>query len=161
VPRDAFHFLLKLNLVPLIERIVADFGAEPRFVASLLAHRFKYVQGHLRPASPFDFERIYQLFAFVHEHKLEREILDVMLPVVYEHPNMDYESVLISIRFSRHDRSSIVSLIPLLREQFARADPSRDADAELRWVMKGLRKMAMGNMPLSDLAQVVRQGGAQ
>ena len=160
VPEDAFHFLLKHNLVPLVERISADCGAEPRFVATLLAHRLKYLQGHLQSASPFDFERVYDLFAFVRDQKLQREILYEMLPVVYEHPNIDLESVLATIQFSPHDHDSIFSLIPLLRAKFARLNTSRDADAGLRWTMKELRPMAIGNIPLSELAEAVK-GGAQ
>jgi glutamyl-tRNA(Gln) amidotransferase subunit E len=160
VPQDAFHFLLKHNLVPLVERISADCGAKPRFVATLLAHRLKYLQGHLQPASPFSFERIYDLFAFAREQKLEKEILYEMLPVVYEHPNMDLESVLATLHFSRRDRNSILTLIPLLRDKFARLNTSRDASAGLRWTMQKLRPMAIGNIPLSELAEAVK-GGVQ
>ncbi len=160
VPTDAFPFLLKHNLVPLVERIVADFGAEPRFVATLLAHRLKYLQGRLRPGSPFDSARVYDLFAFCHEQGLQREILYEMLPVAYEHPKMDAESVLISIRFSRHDRQSILALIPLLREKFARINTSKDPGAGRRWIMGELRRMALGNVPLAELAAAV-DGGAE
>jgi glutamyl-tRNA(Gln) amidotransferase subunit E len=155
VPNDGFHFLLKHNLVPLVERIAADFDADPKFVATLLAHRLKHLQGQLQPASPFDFERIYELFAFIQERNLQREILYEMLPEVYEHPNMDFESVLTSIGFSHHDRESIFSLIPLLREKFAQISTSKDPGAGPRWMMRELRKMAIGNISLSELAATV------
>jgi len=160
VPRDAFAFLLKHDLVPLVERIAAGFQAEPRFVATLLAHRLKCWQGRLRPASPFDFARVYDLFAFVHERSLHREILFEMLPVAYEHPNMDLDSVLASIQFVPHDRDGILMLVPLLRKEFAQTRTSPDPEAETRWVMKELRRMAVGNLPLSELAALVREGGA-
>jgi glutamyl-tRNA(Gln) amidotransferase subunit E len=161
VPADAFPFLLRNNLVPLVERIVADFGAEPRFVATLLAHRLKHLQGQLRPGSPFDFNRIYDLFAFLQERGLQREILYEMLPVAYEHPNMDLPSVLASIQFARHDRESILALVPLLREKFAQINTSRDPEAGRRWMMKKLRKMAIGNVPLAELAAGLAAGGAR
>lgn len=146
---------MKHNLVPLVERIAADFDAAPKFVATLLAHRLKHLRGQLQPASPFDFERIHKLFAFIQERNLQREILYEMLPVVYEHPNMDFESVLTSIQFSRHDRDSIFSLIPLLHEKFAQINTSKDPGAGPRWMMRGLRKMAIGNISLSELAAAV------
>ena len=161
VPADTFPFLLKHNLVPLVERIAADFQVEPRFAATLLAHRLKYWQGRLQPGSPFDWERIYGLFAFVHERGLQREILYEMLPVAYEHPNMDFDSVLASIQFVPHDRASILSLVPLLREKFAQINTSPDAGAGIRWMMKKLRPMALGNMALPELAAVIREGGAR
>jgi len=80
-----------------------------------------------------------------------------MLPEVYEHPNMDLESVLISINFARHDRDEIFSLIPLLQEKFVQINTSKNPDAGLRWMMKELRKMATGNIPLSELAAAVRE----
>jgi glutamyl-tRNA(Gln) amidotransferase subunit E len=103
---------------------------------------------------------VYDLFAFVHERHLQREILYEMLPVAYEHPNMDLDSVLASIHFVPHDRDSILSLIPLLREKFARINTSQDAGAGLRWMMRELRKMAVGNVPLPELATTVAEGDA-
>jgi glutamyl-tRNA(Gln) amidotransferase subunit E len=161
IPDDAFHFLLKDNLVPLIERISADCGVGPKFIALLLAHRLKYLQGKIQPDSVFNYERIYKLFAFIREQKLRQEILYEMLPVAYEHPQMDFESVLASIQFSYHDHSSIFALIPILREKFIQIKTSRDDDASLRWIMKKLRKMAVGNIPLQELADAIRKGGAQ
>jgi len=160
VPEDAFHFLLRHNLVPLVERVSDDLGAQPKFVATLLAHRLKHLQGQLQPASPFEAERIYDLFAFAREHDLQREILYEMLPVVYEHPNMDLESVLASIQFTPQDRDTIFSLIPLLRAKFAQINTSKDPGAGQRWMMNELRKMAIGNIPLSELAEAIRRGDA-
>ena len=111
--------------------------------------------------SPFDFKRLYELFAFIRVQKLEQEILYELLPVAYQHPNLDMESVLASLQFSRHDRNSIFSLIPLLREKFAQVNTSQDSGAGQRWVMKKLRKMAIGNIPLPELAQAVRQDARQ
>jgi glutamyl-tRNA(Gln) amidotransferase subunit E len=160
VPADAFPYLLKHNLVPLVERIAADFGVEPKFAATLLAHRLKHWQGRLQPDAPFGFERVYDLFAFVQERGLQREILFEMLPVTYEHPSMDLESVLAATQFARQDRESILSLVPLLREKFAQINTSKDGGAGRRWMMKKLRKMAIGNVPLPELAAALGGGGA-
>ncbi len=45
VPADTFTFLLKHNLAPLLEKISADFGVEPRFAAALLGHELKNLLG--------------------------------------------------------------------------------------------------------------------
>ena len=111
--------------------------------------------------SPFNFEKIYELFAFIQEQQLQREILYEMLPVVYEHPNMDFESVLTITQFSRHDRESIFSLIPILRKKFGQINTSKDPGAGPRWMMRELRKMAIGNIPLSELATTIHKGGTQ
>ena len=45
VPADTFAFLLKHNLAPLLEKISADFGVEPRFAAAVLGHDLKNLSG--------------------------------------------------------------------------------------------------------------------
>jgi glutamyl-tRNA(Gln) amidotransferase subunit E len=69
--------------------------------------------------------------------------------------------VLASIQFARHDRESILALVPLLREKFAQINTSRDPEAGRRWMMKKLRKMAIGNVPLAELAAGLAAGGAR
>ncbi len=159
IPVDTFFYLLRYNLVPLVERICDDFKVQPRFVATLLAHRLKHIQAKLQPDSPFDFERIYQLFAFINEQNIERELLYNILPVVYKHPKMDMKSVLESINFYKRDRDSILSLIPLMQEKFASIKTSKNDEAELRWIMKELQSIAIGNIPLHELAETIRKGG--
>jgi glutamyl-tRNA(Gln) amidotransferase subunit E len=161
VPADAVTYLLRNNLVPLIERITVDFGVEPRYVATLLAHRLKYLQGHVQPDSSFEFERIYELFAFAKRQNLQRELINEMLPIVYEHPEMSMDSVLESIELPNSNYESIISAIPLLREKFAGIRTSKDKDAELNWMMSMLRKVAVGNIPLNQLADIIRKGGVQ
>lgn len=161
VPADAVTYLLRNNLVPLIERITTDFGVEPRYVATLLAHRLKYLQGHVQPDSTFEFERIYELFAFAKRQNIQRELINEMLPIVYEHPEMSMDSVLESIELPNSNYESIISAIPILREKFAGIRTSKDKDAELNWMMSMLRKMAVGNIPLNQLADIIRKGGEQ
>ncbi|MBN1485519.1 MAG: Glu-tRNA(Gln) amidotransferase subunit GatE [Chloroflexia bacterium] len=160
VPRDAFYFLLKYNLVGLIERIAGDWEAEPKFVATLLAHRLKHLQGQLQPASPFDFEQLYELFAFIRGKRLQADILYDMLPVVYAHPNMDLESVLTSIDYAPQDCERILALLPVLREQFSRINTSPDPEAARHWIMGKLRPLALGNVPLNELAEAIGRGGS-
>ena len=70
-----------------------------------------------------------------------------------KYPNMDMESVLTSINFSLHDNDSIYGMIPLLRNKFSEIKRSNDPAAESRWIMKELRKMAIGNISLAALAE--------
>ena len=128
-------------------------------MATLLGQRLKNLQGRVQPDSPFDFERVHDLFAFVKEKGLQREILYEMLPVAYAHPKMDPDSVLTSIGFRHRDREEILAPIPLLGEKFARIRTSQDEEAGTRWIMKELRKAAVGNLPLPELAKAVRKGG--
>lgn len=159
IPADTFFYILRYNLVPLIEKICDDFKAEPRFVGTLLGHKLKFLQGRYKQNLPFDFERIYQLFSIVLEQGIEREIIYKMLPVVYTAPNMEMNSVLKSIHFSKCSASSIISLIPITRGKFRRLKTSRDVGAELNWIMSDLQEKAIGNIPLHELAMAIRKGG--
>lgn len=157
VPEDTFYYLLRHNLVPLVEQIANDFEVSPRFTATLLAHRLKYIQGHIIPDSSFRFERIYELFSFLKDQKLELELLYKMLPVIYKHPRMDMLSVLESINFKRYSIEDIYSYIPILHEKFKTIRTSDSEFAEFRWIMRELSKIAVGNIPLSSLANDVKR----
>lgn len=161
VPEDAFAYLLRHNLVPLVERIAGELGFAPRFVATLLAHRLKHLQGRLCPNGPLDVGRIYDLLAFIRERGLEPEIALEMLGPAYEHPKMDLEAVLSSIGYSPRSREDIIARIPALREEFARRNTSGDGAAGRRWIMGQLRPLALGNMPLGELAAAVDKGGVR
>lgn len=82
-----------------------------------------------------------------------------MLPMVYKHPKMDMMSVLVSIDFSKRNNESIFELIPFLSDKFAKIKTSDTDDAYLRWMMKELRKIAIGNIHLHELADIIRKGG--
>jgi glutamyl-tRNA(Gln) amidotransferase subunit E len=159
IPTDAFFYLLRYNLVPLIDRICDEFKTEPKFIATLLAHKLKALQGKLKANVPFDFERIYQLFAFLKGQEIEYEIIYKMLPVIIKYPKMELLYVLDYINFAKISTESIVSLIKVMHEKFSKAKTSKDKGAELRWIMKELQGRAIGNMPLRELAGIIRKGG--
>lgn len=157
VPEDTYFYILRNNLVPLMERVLRDFGVRPLFSATLLAHRLKYIQGHIQPDSSFNYERIYELFKFAKQQNIQQELLLKMLPFIYRHPNMDMVSVLDGIGFLRYTKENIVSLIPQLHEKFKSINTSRDDNAEFRWMMKELSKIAKGNMPMGELACIIQR----
>lgn len=159
IPSDTFFYLLRYNLIPLIQRICDDFKAEPRFVATLLGHRLKNLQGKFKSDLPFDFEIIYKLFNFIKENQIHHELILKMLPVVYKEPNIDLMTVLERINFSKCSIDSVLSIIPLMRKKFILIKTSRDKEAELRWIMKELQEKAIGNISLRDLAIIIRKGG--
>jgi glutamyl-tRNA(Gln) amidotransferase subunit E len=160
VPRDTYKYILRNNLIPLIERISNDFDVEPRFVSALLGHRLKHIEGHMKDC-PFDYERIYELFAFAEDKDLKKEILSEMLPKVFSHPEMSMASIFESIAPNKQDIDSIYSLIPALHEKFGHIRTSKAPGAEHRWMMKELRKVAIGYIPLKDLASTIRKGGCK
>lgn len=159
IPADTFFYILRYNLVPLIQRICDDFYIEPKFVATLLGHKLKSLQGRFKIDIPFDFERIYKLFGFIKEQEIELELIYKMLPIVFKQPKMEMNYVLKAICFSKSTPDSIVSLIPIMRGRFKRLKTSTNVEAELNWIMKNLQEKAIGNIPLHELSMAIRKGG--
>lgn len=156
VPVDVRHHILRSNLLALIERIVSECDQSPLFVATMFAHTLKHLQGSVSPSAEFTHKKIYGLFKYVHEKKLHREIIKAMLPIVFEHPNIAFDSVLELLEYQKRGCEEIVKQIPLLKKKFADIKSSKDAGACRRWIMGQLRKIAIGNMGLRELAEVVQ-----
>jgi len=159
IPGDAYPFILKRNLFPLIKKIINDFNQPPRFTGTLIGHNLKHIEGKLVPSAPFSYHRIYQLFDFIIRKKLRREILALMLPEVYLHPNMDFESVLTTIGYRSVTEEEILESIPVLKDKFLEISKRKDPEAMVRWVMGQLRPLAIGNMNLKELNEKVESKG--
>jgi glutamyl-tRNA(Gln) amidotransferase subunit E len=158
VPSDTFAFLLRYNLAPWLEKISTAFGVEPRFVAVILGHNLKNLAGKKSVFADFNCQRLYELFGFVQEQKLDKEIMKIMLPVVFEHPNMDFQSVLTTVNFKKLSREEILAPLPILKEKFKKISTSKDPAAARRWIVGNLRKLALGNMPMRDVAAQMARG---
>jgi glutamyl-tRNA(Gln) amidotransferase subunit E len=160
IPADTYTYILRRNLFPLIERIVNDFAECPVFVGTLIGHSLRHIEGQMPRDDGFRYDKIYDLFRFKGQRDLEREILPLMLPVIYQHPQMDFESVLVTIDYQKQTEAEILSHLPVLRQKFKEINTSKDPTAEVRWIMGQLRPLALGNMPMEKLEKLV-PGGAQ
>jgi glutamyl-tRNA(Gln) amidotransferase subunit E len=155
IPGDTCFYILRRNLFPLIERVAHDFNQPPRFTGALIGHHLKYLEGQITPSSPFDYNRIYQLFDFIIRKKLKRDILEEMLRVVYRYPNMDFDSILTTIGYRPLCEEEILEHVPVLKEKFKEISHSNRQSAAVLWVMGQLRPLAMGNMGLKELREQV------
>jgi glutamyl-tRNA(Gln) amidotransferase subunit E len=158
IPEDTFTYLLKKNLYPLIEKIIKNTSINPSFIGTLLGHDLKFIEGHRRPASDFKYDRISDLLSFLVAQNLELDLARVMLPVAFEHPQMDFESVLSIINFKRISKEEIISKIPYLNEKFAQTAYNKEnQEARVRWVMGQLHAVAIGNMSMKELEATVKK----
>jgi glutamyl-tRNA(Gln) amidotransferase subunit E len=156
VPEDCYTYIFKKNLFPLIERIISELKTDPAFAGKFFGHAVKWVEGQFKPAAEFDYKIIYALLRFVNMRKLEPEIARRMLPLVYQYPKMEFESVLTSIHYKPLEKAEIVSKIPFLRNKFAEIRLSKGDDVEYNWIMGQLRRQAEGNMSMIELSKAVR-----
>ncbi len=155
VPEDTYIYLFRKNLFPLIERIVTELQLDPVFVATFFGHTMKYVEGHYKPASGFSYKIIFGLFRFLKEQGLDHELAKKMLPVVYQYPKMEFDSVLISIKFKPKAKEDILTRISFLENKFNDIKISSNHITAYHWIMGQLRPVAIGNMSLKELAKAV------
>jgi len=156
IPEDTHTYIFKKNLFPLIERIVNELSIDPAFTGKLFGHTLKWVEGHFKPAAEFDYKIVYALLRFLKQQGLELDIARKMLPMVYQYPKMDFESVLTSIKFIRISNDQILGLVPFLRKKFAEIRVSGGEHVENKWILGQIRKSAEGNVPLAELAEAIK-----
>jgi glutamyl-tRNA(Gln) amidotransferase subunit E len=152
IPADTCTFILKNNLVPLIEKCETGLKMNPKFTATLLGHRLKHLvnkQGGFPEF--FNFEQVFQLLKFIREKGLDPAIAPKMLAELFNHPKMDFESVLVTIGFKATPKEEILGKVPFLVKKYRETSTSKREGAGNRWIMGSLHKTALGNISLKEL----------
>ncbi len=155
VPEDCYTYIFRKNLFPLIERINKELDIAPAFTGKFFGHAVKWVEGQYKPAAEFDYKIVYALLRFIKQRNLDIGIAHRMLPLVYQYPKMEFESVLTSINFKQIPKDEIVSKIPFLRKKFTEIRRSSGPVVEHDWIMGQLRRQALGNMKMAELHEAV------
>ncbi|MEI7664109.1 MAG: Glu-tRNA(Gln) amidotransferase GatDE subunit E, partial [Bacteroidota bacterium] len=153
VPEDTHTYLLKNNLVPLLEKALVELNVPARFTSGLLAHTVKHLQGQYPALPDFSYDKIYDLLKFLADRKIDLAIAKRMLFHLYQHPKMDFDSILITLNFKEVSKEEILAKVPFLVKKYQDIRTSRDDSAGLRWVMGNLSKLATGNISLRDLSK--------
>ncbi|MEI7896345.1 MAG: Glu-tRNA(Gln) amidotransferase subunit GatE [bacterium] len=152
VPEDTHTFILKNNLIPLLEKAQAELNIPARFTAGLLAHTLKHLQGQYPLLPDFSEEKVYELLKFLTHRKIDLGIAKRMLFHLYQHPKMDFESILVTVNFKEVSREDILAKVPFLIRKYSDIRTSKDDSAGRNWVMGNLSKLATGNMSLKELS---------
>jgi glutamyl-tRNA(Gln) amidotransferase subunit E len=158
IPGDTFTYILSKNLFPLISRIIVDFKVEPVLAGTLIGHTLKNIEGCRTAGNPLDYQKVYELFAFIRQNNLQTEIARSLLPVFYQHPEFGFESALKAIKYRNHSEGEILEKIPVLNAEFDSIMTSKLPDARERWLMGRLRPMALGNMELRQVKKHLKGG---
>jgi len=151
IPEDAKEYILKKNLVPLLEKIERELGISPKWAGVFLAHRLCRVEHKSRFSKGFEYPMVFAMLRYLKDNNLDLELAKKMLWELYQHPKMDFDSILTTLNFKRIPKEEIEARIPFLREKYKEIATSNDPGAEIRWMMGALRKTAAGNINLSDL----------
>jgi len=125
------------------------------FLQGLLVHSWvrplKNIEGKRKAHKNFSYEKIYGLFAFISKKKLLPSVAKVMLPVIYEHPDMEFGSVLTAIDFRKYTMNEIVDQVDFLYKKFLQIRYSETEKAAIDWLMGQLHRQALGNIELTEL----------
>ncbi len=157
VPSDTYTFIFRNNLYPVIEKIIKNLKIDPKFIGTFVGHKLKFVEGHYTSSDNFSYERIYDLFKYLIDNNLEIQLSKKMLPVVYQYPKMDFDSILTSINFKNVPKEEILSKIPFLKQKFTEIKISKNDHVAKHWIMGELQKTAVGNIAPNDLVKAIDQ----
>lgn len=153
IPEDTYTYIFSKNLYPLVEQLIVDLKLEPEFVGTFIGHNFKFVEGHYKTPDNCCNDIIIKLFKYLKENRLHPDLAKYMMPELYQHPKMDFDSVLESINFKKIKEEDIFSLIPLLKKKFQETSRVNTPENEKNWIMGQISKKAIGNMALNKLAE--------
>lgn len=157
VPEDTHTYIFSRNLYPLIERLVNHIHLEPGFAGTFVGQKLKFVEGHIVKGKAFDYQCVEKLFAYLKEKHLHPELAVKMLPVLYQHPKMDFDSILSGIKFKPLEPRELLEKIPFLIRKFDQIGRKQEQKHKRNWIMGQLRNQALGNMDLKQLAEHVAQ----
>jgi glutamyl-tRNA(Gln) amidotransferase subunit E len=158
VPEDTYLFILKKNLFPLLKQMVEELEVEPVFAGTLLGHRLRFVEGHYEVSQGFHYDQIAELLKETQSRGLDREIIKTMLPVLVQHPKMDFDSILVSINFKPQKPEEVLSGVRFLKKKYATIGRIQNEEARTNWMMGQLRKNAVGNISLKELREALENG---
>ncbi|MDA3905597.1 MAG: Glu-tRNA(Gln) amidotransferase subunit GatE [Bacteroidales bacterium] len=155
VSEDTYAYLFTNNLFPLILEIKEKLNIDPKYMGNFLGYRLKFIEGHFNRGGNFKYKLIFNLFKYLIDKKIELEIAEEMLKLLFEHPKMQFDSVLIGIKFKKVKRTQILDQVHFLKEKFKQIGINQNSNNAQNWIMGQLRKLALGNIALADLQKEV------
>ncbi|OFY48229.1 MAG: glutamyl-tRNA(Gln) amidotransferase subunit E [Bacteroidetes bacterium GWF2_41_31] len=155
VSEEVYTYLFSKNLFPVIQRMANELEADPKFIALFFGQKVKFAEGHFRGPDPFDYNRIFELFAFLKAREIHHNLAAYMLQEMIEHPKMDFDSILQSIGFKKISKEEIESKLPMLKAKFMDGKQEISKTNMRNWVIGQVRKRALGNVDLSGLSKLI------
>ena len=151
IPADTYHYLLSKNLFPIIEKAIVELGVDPKMAGKLFGQELKYVEGHYDAGDDFEYTRIIDLIKFIQENEYKCPLGVMMLPELYQHPNMDFNSILSVLKFKKRSKDELISKIEFLSKKFDKEAKINTIENKAAWIMGQIRPMAVGNIDLAEL----------
>ena len=154
VPHDCFNYIFTHNHFPIIKQMVEELKINPKYAGVFFGHKLKHLHGQHKKIR-FNIQRIYDLFAFLQQEKLDFAIAYNMLKQMFLHPKMDFESILIHLKFKKMDSKELETRIHFLSEKFVPARKDTNEQDRINALMGQIRTISEGNVNLAELAKKV------
>ncbi|MBT3210169.1 MAG: Glu-tRNA(Gln) amidotransferase subunit GatE [Bacteroidetes bacterium] len=157
IPEDTFFYILRNNLVPLIERISSKLKINARFIGTFFGHTLKSIEGRMSKHPDFTYEKVYGIFNYLAKNNIEPIYAKRMLPIVFEHPSMDFESILTILKFKKRTKQELLAPIDFLKEKFKDIRISKNEGVTANWLMGQIHSQAIGNVSLKELFEEIKK----
>jgi len=162
VPHDCYTFILRNNLIPLIEQIASEFSHPHKAVAIFFAHHIKHLCGRYLTSDfrmhSHDFHKIYDLYKYLHDQHLDISIIYPLSKQMYHAPAASFDSILASFGYVKIEENVIFTKINDLCSQYDTLTKKSNAPlAKYNWIMGKLHHLAIGNINMTTLSTKVKQ----
>jgi len=156
IPESYYTYILSKNIFSLLENLILKLNIDPGYAGKFLGQILKYREGQKKLKAKFNYNLIYKLFDFLIKNNIEIELAERMLPILLEHPRMEFDSILSEINFKRIALNEILENIPFIKKKFELKKGKDKDKAFINWAMGEMRYTAIGNIPLKQLYQKIQ-----
>jgi glutamyl-tRNA(Gln) amidotransferase subunit E len=157
VPDDAHAFILKSNLVPLLEELIESVGLDPGFAGTLLGHTYKHISGKDHSLSTDQLDGFVATVKELLARKMHYNILTELLPMWLGDRSLSLDTLLRKVGYENTTAAAVTGQIEKLNPEFKRNKRTHDPNARAHWIMGRVRRLALGNMPLSRMWRTVKE----
>ncbi|MBN1149844.1 Glu-tRNA(Gln) amidotransferase GatDE subunit E, partial [candidate division WOR-3 bacterium] len=149
IPDDVNVYLMKKNLLPVLEELHTNFEIDQKFLSCLFGHYIKNLEGRYKKNFPYT--KLPVVFQYMKSQSIVFEKIKDVSKILIENPNMEPESLFSTAGFVKKDKKEIIAMIPELKKNFSKIRKSKNDGAEKRWLMGRLKDLSTGNIPLKEL----------
>ena len=148
VPKDAYDFILRRALFPLVRRLYEDAGVAPRRAGTLVGHDLRRAARTV----PIDAKRVLDVVRAARNRGLADDVLRPLLPAALAEPSSDLDRLLVRIGYRAASPGNVEAEMERLMATVSRAEDAVDARNR---IVGALRPIALGNVPLREVASAV------
>ena len=155
VHQSIHRYLLRRNLVGLIEELAGHYPYSTRSLALLLGQTLRHLEGRHGGRSELGRERITAVFDYLFERGLNFDFAPHLLEFAVDHPNQPFDRAALEAPTVRLSELEIVGMIAELRGEFKRYRRSKLPAAEINWLVGRIRAHVIGCVPMIDVHRIV------